>query len=419
MRQAARASLNALTGTRFFAAFWVVAYHFTIEFQRAPLPGKPASGVLAPPKLGLVLMRGHLAVDFFFLLSGFILAYTYATPGGKLRGSAREFWVARIARIYPVYLLGLAMALPEYLKVEPNRAIFAISGVAHLTMLHAWLPFTLDWNQPSWSLSVEAFFYLLFPFVLPLAGRLRRKGLWRLLLAGWIWFVATDAALVLIDFTGLIRGPGWNSFERYSPLASFPEFIAGMALGLLFVRYGADALPLLRRLSAPHFDGLIVVALLGFGVVLEVTSKLGVYGSGVDVLAPLALPALTAIIFLLAFQRGLVARFLSLPLLVWLGEISYAIYILHKPIWFLLGAPLWQALDGASLATIGLIPDNLVFFAAFAALVILVSGLSFAFLERPLRRAIRQRWGQPRPLGPLETPTLPRRAISLSGDQAR
>ncbi|HEX2348416.1 MAG TPA: hypothetical protein VHI51_08275, partial [Ktedonobacterales bacterium] len=193
----------------------------------------------------------------------------------------------------------------------------------------------------------------------------------------------------------------------------------GMALGLLFVRYGPDALPLLRRLTAPLFDGLVVAALLVFGVVLVVTDKLGIHGSVVDVLGPLSLPELAALIFLLAFQQGIVARFLSLPWLVWLGEISYAIYILHKPIWYLLGAPLWQALDAVSLATVRLIPDNLVFFAAFSAVVVLVSGLSFRLLETPLRRAIRQRWGQPRPLGPLETPTLKRHAVPLGGDQAR
>ncbi|HEX2350421.1 MAG TPA: acyltransferase, partial [Ktedonobacterales bacterium] len=246
MRRTARKSLDALTGARFFAAFWVVCYHFASDFRLEPLPGKPAANAALPSGVGLVLLQGHLAVDFFFLLSGFILAYTYVTPGGTLRGSSREFWVARIARIYPVYLLGLVLALPEYLTVEPNHAILAVSGVAHLTMLHAWLPFTLDWNQPSWSLSVESFFYLLFPLVLPLAGRLRRAGLWLLLAAAWLWFMAVDFALVIIGKAGLASGANWNNFARYNPLISFPEFIAGMALGLLFVRYGADALPLLR-----------------------------------------------------------------------------------------------------------------------------------------------------------------------------
>ena len=404
MRKNARRSLNALTGARFFAAFWVVCYHFASDFRLEPLPGKPASQVALPSGLGLVLLQGHLAVDFFFLLSGFILAYTYITPNGTLRGSRREFWVARIARIYPVYLLGLALALPEYLTVETNPKVLAISGIAHLTMLHAWLPFTLEWNQPSWSLSVEAFFYLLFPLVLPLAGRLRRRGLWLLGVFAWLCFLALDLALAIVGREGWVTGALWRNIVRYNPLVSFPEFIVGMALGLLFIRYGPEALPLLRRLTSPLFDGLIVVALVVFGVALVVTDKAGIHGVVVDTLGPIVLPSLAAIIFLLAFQRGVIARVLSLPLLVWLGEISYAIYILHKPVWYLLGAPLWEQLDAASLATLHVIPDNLAFFVAFSALVILVSGLSYHLLERPLRRAIRSWWGRPKATLPQALP---------------
>jgi len=128
-----------LDGLRGVAAFGVLIFH-----GRSWMPDR-------------LFSHGYLAVDFFFILSGFILAYTYATTEGTTRGGARVFWVARIARIYPVYLLGLVLALGPYLATEHNIQNITISIGSHLVMLHAWLPGTLDLNQPSWSLSVEAF----------------------------------------------------------------------------------------------------------------------------------------------------------------------------------------------------------------------------------------------------------------------
>lgn len=395
MRQTARETLGALTGARFFAAFWVLIYHYLVQFQYAALPGKSTAPMTLPRGLGVILLQGHLAVDFFFLLSGFILAYTYITPDGAFRGTRRQFWVARVARIYPVYLLGLILALPEYLTIQPNRWLVAVSGVAHIFMIHAWLPFTLDWNQPSWSLGVEAFFYALFPLILPRLARLKRRDLWLALAGAWLAFMALDAGLEVLSIHGFAPLPGFRDIARYNPLVSFPEFVAGAALGLLFTRYGRESLPPLRRLSGPACDALIAGALILFVALLAVADLLGVDDNVVDVLAPFVLPLLCAVILLLAFQRGWIAKALGLPFIVWLGEISYAIYILHKPIWYLLYQPIWAALRAGSLALTGREPGNLAFFTAFAVVVIAASGLSFRFLERPLRRWIRARWSQP------------------------
>lgn len=415
MGRAPRNSLDALTGARFFAAFWVVIYHFVVEFRFYALPGKPAPSTQLPTGLAPILTQGHLAVDFFFLLSGFILAYTYVTPERTLRGSRREFWVARIARIYPVYLLGLALALPQFIQVTPDLMAVGVSGVAHLLMIHSWIPSTLEWNQPSWSLGVEAFFYAFFPLLLPLAARLRRRGLWSLLIISWLVFVAIVGALyVLSHHGGFAAIPGWRDIVRYNPLVSFPEFIMGMALGLLFTLYGHNALPFMRRANGPVFDTLILGALAVFGVLLFSAQRLGIYGGLVDTLAPFVAPPLIAVIFLMAFQRGLIVRLLSLPLVVWLGEISYGIYILHLPVWYLVHAPLWAALNGVSLATVRRPASDLALFLVYSMIVIILAGLSFQFLEGPTRRAIRARWGQPDT--PRATPVFPN---MLTQGQAR
>ena len=417
MGQAARKPLSALTGARFLAAFWVVIYHFAIQFRYDPLAGKPPTTNALPPLLAPIILQGHLAVDFFFLLSGFILAYTYATNEGALRGTRREFWVARIARVYPVYLLGLLLGLEPFLKIEPNLAIVGFSALTHLLLAHGWIPVALDWNQPSWSLSVEATFYLAFPLILPLIGRLRRRGLWLVLIGSWLLFGALDLTLQTLSEHGFSTLLGWRDIVRYNPAVSFPEFVAGMALGLLFTRSGAKAL---QRLSGWAIDALLIVALALLVLALAAIDSLGLANAPVDIGAPFVLPLLATMILLLAFQRGALAWALSTPLAVWLGEISYAMYILHKPLWALLSGPLWALVDGLSLAITRRPADNLALLAAFSALIVACAGLSFRFFERPLRRWIRARWGQPaQPTPPPLFPTMRTQATASRQEQPR
>jgi len=145
-----RHALPALTGIRFFAAFYVVLFH--------SLPWVSKHYDLPKP-MQIFFVNGYLAVALFFLLSGFILAYTY---DGQIEGSSKRlhFWQARFARIYPVYFLSLILA---YFF---QRSLPLTSRVAVVTMVQAWNPFRAGlagaWNYPAWSLSVEAFSILFF-----------------------------------------------------------------------------------------------------------------------------------------------------------------------------------------------------------------------------------------------------------------
>jgi peptidoglycan/LPS O-acetylase OafA/YrhL len=156
-----RPTLPALTGIRFFAAFYVVLFHSRPWLM---------SHFNLPGSLITFLGNGYLAVALFFLLSGFILSYTYAGNVENGRQHAK-FWEPRFARIYPVYFLSLMLALPF------QRALPLTTKIAVLAMVQAWNPFrrgwTGAWNYPAWSLSVEAFFYLCFPFI---QKRISRAG---------------------------------------------------------------------------------------------------------------------------------------------------------------------------------------------------------------------------------------------------
>ena len=173
-----------------------------------------------PHALETFLSHGYLAVGLFFLLSGFILAYTY---DGNIDGHANRvrFWEARFARIYPVYLLSLVMA-------------FAFAGelalgtrAAVVAMVQAWNPFNPDmagaWNYPAWTLSAEAFFYICFPFrrcrgfragvVARCTGSRRRC----LSSASWATRHSKDSA------TGKIT-PAFSSTTYHSRLCAFLNF---------------------------------------------------------------------------------------------------------------------------------------------------------------------------------------------------
>src|SRR5690242_17436535 len=157
-----RPVLKPLTGLRFLAAMAVVAYHAL----DALVPH-------APGYLSRLASHGYLGVSLFFVLSGFILTYTYIEPdSGALRGSAREFWWARIARVYPMYTAALVVALPVFLLYrialappEARAQATIAAGLTPMLLQGWWPPAACQWNCPGWSLSVEMFFYAIFPFL--------------------------------------------------------------------------------------------------------------------------------------------------------------------------------------------------------------------------------------------------------------
>jgi peptidoglycan/LPS O-acetylase OafA/YrhL len=156
-----RPRLPAVTSFRFFAAFHVVIFHFqAMKVYLGPVWFQKLSSI------------GYVGVSFFFVLSGFILVYTYAGRPLKLG----QFWRARFARIYPAYAFSLLLTGPFFFYAMLKFDIpFFVWPKAHaklvvalvLGLLQAWVPqAALAWNSVAWSLSVEAFFYLLFPFLL-------------------------------------------------------------------------------------------------------------------------------------------------------------------------------------------------------------------------------------------------------------
>ena len=234
--QESRPRLPAITSLRFFAAFHVALFHM-----------KEMGVITSPGWLKSFAGIGYVGVSFFFVLSGFILVYTYA--GRTL--NLRDFWQARFARIYPAYLFSLVLFFPFFyfgaLKMHVPFFAFAeqhfvVACLLVLTLLQAWVPpAALAWNAVAWSLSVEAFYYLVFPFALPKFSKLSRTALLASIAVFWVAGMAVSAGFLALRAPGApyVGSTDWSAgvqFVKFFPLVRLPEFLMGMACGFLFLR---------------------------------------------------------------------------------------------------------------------------------------------------------------------------------------
>jgi peptidoglycan/LPS O-acetylase OafA/YrhL len=324
--------IPALTSLRFFAAIVVVGFHEGFGLR--------------------IFHLGYEAVTFFFILSGFVLTYAH----GRERLNYRAFITARAARILPAYYFALGMAAPFVLYrtfvsgQSPADAGFAAVPV----LIQAWIPSAaVAWNMPAWSLSVEAFFYALFPVLCLVAGKLKPM---RALGLAFAVVVAVDLVRRFYFQAG-DGGPLWSNFCGYFPLFHLPQFIFGVALARVF---------LLPSVSSMDLEGLLIAGVSAFCVILALmdvtpwllsnTSLTVVFGS---------------IILGGAGGSGLVTRALSVKPLFFLGEASYAIYITHFP--FLMW---WQRVVH--------LPPNLSLAGLFCS-VIALSAFVLIVVEKPAR----------------------------------
>jgi peptidoglycan/LPS O-acetylase OafA/YrhL len=201
--------LEALTGLRWFAAFWVFGFHVR-EFY--PLPG-----------MNDLALFGNSGVTFFFVLSGFVLTWSF-TPSD----TAPRFYWRRFARIWPALAVSTALAVPVFYagRDVPFDHDAKLGVLASLTLVQAWWPSVLFAGNPAaWSLSDEGFFYALFPAVIrPLV---RSPG----------WLLAL-LAFGLIGLDGWIRWWSWGAqptaYQSHllfiSPAGRVAEFALGMVI---------------------------------------------------------------------------------------------------------------------------------------------------------------------------------------------
>lgn len=351
--------INQITFTRFIAALSVVFFHYGSHTLPTSLPWLKES-----------ITAGPIAVNYFYVLSGFIMAIAYYQIGTPKPLNKKRYWVARFARIYPVYFVAiLLMAVASYSDLGDKPLALPL----HLTMLQAWLPsYPMTLNNPGWSLSVEAFFYLCFPLLLALIYRSGLKYL--TLLAIVCWLVTQYILLSSINSAEYIANGLLHDFVYYNPLMHINAFLAGLVCGVLF-KQNAD------KATSPKTIWL-VASLLLIIFLLEAKPWIeSVTGFKIAYTNGLIAPAFLLFIWLLACSKGKLQQWLSHPILILLGEASFSLYILQKPVFGIYNKVLEKRLN------LGEVAD---FYIALI-LLIIISIASYKLFETPIRSLINRK----------------------------
>jgi peptidoglycan/LPS O-acetylase OafA/YrhL len=293
--------IKPLTGLRFIAASWLLLYFFW---------GRLDLGVRDHFAL---IEKGGMGVDLFFILSGFILAHVYGPQVENKTFHWRSFLWARLARVYPLHIACFLMMFVLWLvgkKVgaEVEAHAFDVSQIpAHLALVQAWGTVHSDgWNFPSWSISAEWFAYLTFPITFAFAALFRKSPIAGLAFAmGLFWILvalANQMGMVLVDMT-------WQG----GILRIIPSFLMGIALWM-----SGRQIKLSRTITSA-------------GVW---TSVFWIFASsGVGFPSELIWPGLAGLVFFLAeTSKYENLNFCASKRWVYLGEISFAAYMVHLPL---------------------------------------------------------------------------------------
>jgi len=353
------APLKALTGLRCFAAINIVLFHFS---------NPDWFGWLAP-----VVNAGYASVSYFILLSGFVMAYNYAARARAGELDKTRYYKARFTRLYPIYFLSLLLAwrmLPQEWTAH-SHGMFWTGIVLSPLLLQGWIPEIATFlNTPAWTMSAESFYYLIFPWMARWKGPERvGQQLWKLSLV-WMLGLIPGTLYVLFRPDGISHpdrfsyGP-WLQALKYTPLPHLASFAFGVLLA------GLDALmprPGALRLLLGVFGFAALFALLASGRMPYALLHDG-----------LLMPFFGCIILGLAGEN-LLAHAIGAAPLVFVGEASYCLYLLHFNMWNLIHDT--HVLDRVGLSRF----DPWISYA----LLVLMALFALHFIEKPVQRLLRK-----------------------------
>ncbi len=304
--------LEHLTFTRFIAALTVVFFHY----------GSNIEPINIPP-FNLIFQAGPIAVSYFYALSGFIMAIAYYRSEASNNFNKWKYWLARFARIYPVYFLALLLIFVANFKTMDDATTPLLLNIF---MLQAWIPnYPLTLNSPGWSLSVETFFYLCFPLLLLL---IHNKGLKALALLGiTLWAVTQILHTYLLNSPAYIPQGKLHDFIYYNPIMHINTFVIGLFAGIYFKK------KISRQRESPYNAVFLAITLTIICLLLIIRPNFKLwFGFDVDYTNGLIAPLFLVSIVLLAREQGVIAKLFTFSWLVLLGEASYSLYILQRPV---------------------------------------------------------------------------------------
>jgi peptidoglycan/LPS O-acetylase OafA/YrhL len=294
--------IGALTGLRGVAALWVLFFHVSVLLARHQ---SPLADFLYPLARG-----GYLGVDLFFVLSGFVIAYNYAAqvPTWSFRDYV-AFLIKRLARIYPIHVVGLGLVAFVWLVTVSLGAgssqgrVMTIDGlITSLLLVHAWsVPVVGTWNVASWSVSLEWAAYIAYPVVAWTVAKLRSPTI--AVLAILVLFAGLAAFVLTVPLPGTMA---------YGVLRIIAAFTTGVLLHKLWKRRRST-------ISVSVALGVLLALVVGAAVLEHMRAKGAlIYAPVLAALTVYCLASCTPVLTSRAMQH--------------LGHISYALYIVHLPI---------------------------------------------------------------------------------------
>lgn len=362
-----RAEILALTGVRAAAALAVVVHHI----------GLPAS---APEPLRNLAASGYIGVPLFFMLSGLVLAWNYSTLTVLSGARLWQFYLARIARVMPLYwAVLLFLVVQREARNAPQQELWR-----QLLAIQTWSgDYTIgqaSYNPPGWSICVEVFLYAVFPLLVPVIAFVSRRFGTAGLVALMGFAFAVQVALV-----ALFTAEGWaflsikdpSSGHRWlyrNPLPRLSEFVIGISLAFLLLR----GFRLRARLAGWLQAGCVVVVLViaALGPTLARWELPAFYG------AMWTVPFAVLLLSLAAAPTAWLSRFFATRVLVTLGTASYALYLTHRPLLVYLGK------DRGSLVVDPPVWAQYLAVLVIVGLCLLIAEGAHRLIEVPARRAV-------------------------------
>lgn len=347
-----------LTFTRFVAAFFVILYHF-------------GGSLFVIDNDFIIAQRKHLylGVNYFYVLSGFVMMIAY---GNKDYVEPIRYYINRIARVYPLHIFTLFLTIAISIALSFNYLEYFhfnfVNFLTHLGLVQSWIPkYSLTFNVPSWSVSTEMFFYFTFPLFF---NHIFKK------------FSFRNIAIVFVGFWAIMQlamnyyylsphYPGYDSLERYF-LYYFPFLhLQTFCIGLLFGKYFLDNY---QKISKNYdfailgiFSASMVLVYLMDGLFLHN----GIFALNFGLL-----------ILLVASNTGKLTQWFNKKPLIYLGEISFSMYLLQNPVYIVL-RKIFTIIWGG-----GEYNKYLFFFIGFFTLII-ISHFAYKYIEVPMRDKIR------------------------------
>ena len=363
--------LSNLTPLRGIAALWVVVFHFSEIVAK-----------FVDPHTTLLISKGYLMVDLFFIMSGFIISHVYEQSFQNNIQSTpfRQYIVARFARIYPLHLFTLLLLVilaaitGAWSPIQDPAAI-----PTHILLLHSFgIHKIFTWNVPSWSISAEWWAYMIFPLLVIFLNRNKKFAMALLSLFVILSYIAIMFWIARKNpFDPRIPVPhNLDTTFDYGYLRGFAGFVSGM---ILYKIYDSG---LFRNIFQKDLTAILAILIslicLHFGV-----------NDGFDIIM------FAALVLVFAVNNGKLHVICNNPIAQFLGKISYSIYLIQT-------FPVIPVFAGLKLP--GLVYANHSATASFLTgagycliyicIVIGLSCLTYYGIEKPGRKWINKRWGK-------------------------